>query len=451
MNVILTQTILCNYSRTKILNYDLYFKNYCSSLQHRMTDILPFVEDSRPLNIETSSKGAKDSKDHAASNQDTQGNGEKNKVGEQKKDETKDNKSRENDTMSLSFDQVNDNADELIELRGEGRYFGVTDPESGTTINAKQSLGPLCANCHKRGHIRAKCKTVVCHKCGVVGEHYETQCPTTMVCSRCGQKGHIAMNCKNKAKKRQYCKHCDTFNHGDENCPSIWRSYITLQPPEDVDSTALPTIYCYNCASKEHYGDECSEQRTSKIPNQNGSAFSGTNLPRYLRSFYFRHLQSRGTSRAQTQLKSSKQNGYDNNIPNNKSTYGRNGQNYAKLVPTFGSHDTARVPPSYHNSYKNSYSNSYSNSYNDSHKNFKREPKMPSRSGVLPYNSLGSSQSLAHPTRSGFIDKNKKFKPKKSKESPGPSSVQNPTRSGFIKGRNLKSKKQNLQNLKVYY
>lgn len=195
---------------------------------------------------------------------------------------------RKDEIVSLSLDQVNDNADELIELRGEGRYFGVTDPNTGNAIALRQSLGPLCDNCRKRGHIRSKCKTVVCHKCGVVGDHYETQCPATVVCVRCGERGHVAAACKSKSRKRQYCRSCDSFLHGDENCPGIWRSYLTL--PDNDGTLELPLIYCYNCASNGHYGDECMEQRTSRIPNFNGSAFSGINLPRYLRDQYFDRL-----------------------------------------------------------------------------------------------------------------------------------------------------------------
>lgn len=196
---------------------------------------------------------------------------------------------RKEEIVSLSYDQVNDNAEELIELRGEGRYFGVTDPETGNP--AQQNLGPVCDNCHRRGHIRSKCKTVVCHKCGVVGDHYETQCPTTVVCVRCGERGHVVAACTSKVKKRQYCKSCDSFRHGNENCPGIWRSYLTI--PENDGKLALPRIFCYNCASQQHYGDECLEQRTSRIPNINGSAFSGINLPKYLRDPYYDRLEKK--------------------------------------------------------------------------------------------------------------------------------------------------------------
>lgn len=199
--------------------------------------------------------------------------------------DTKKQKPDNNGVTSLSYDEVNDNPDELIELRGEGRYFGITDPENGTTINAQQSLGPLCDNCHKRGHVRSKCKTVICHKCGVVGDHYETQCPTTMICAKCGQRGHMVYACTNKTKKREYCKHCDTFSHSNYTCPSIWRSYIT-KPQSGNQDTRLPVIYCYNCGDDSHFGDECHRPRSSRIPNINGSAFSGTNLPKHLRNTY---------------------------------------------------------------------------------------------------------------------------------------------------------------------
>ena len=278
------------------------------------------------------------------------------------------NNSANTPTTSLSYEQVNNDADELIELRGEGRYFGVTDPSSGDTINALQSLGPLCANCHRRGHIRAKCKTVVCHKCGVVGDHYETQCPTTMVCSRCGQKGHMAAGCTNKAKKRQYCKTCDTFSHGDDRCPSIWRSYLTGTTDAPVSNT-LPQVYCYNCGLDVHYGDECPEPRTLRVPNITGTAFSGSNLPRHLRAKYFDRIRG------------------------------------SRPRPSHGvAHFAPHKPPS--------------------RKDFSKNAPNPSRSGVvLPrkgkQNSKNFSKLKQQPTRSGFIESKKK-------------KVTKPTRSGRI-------------------
>lgn len=217
-----------------------------------------------------------------------------------------------NTTTALSYDEVTDDLDEIIALRGEGRYFGVTDPDDESGLS-RQTLGPLCSNCHKRGHIRAKCKVVICHKCGAIDDHYESQCPTTIICARCGEKGHIVLSCKSKVKKRQYCRLCDTFKHSDENCPSIWRSYI-IKPSQSGDDVrdALPRIYCYNCGSDEHYGDECSEQRKSRIPNL-GSAFSGNNLPKEFRELYFLRLRGEGRKSDNPYLHNYGEEAYDPN------------------------------------------------------------------------------------------------------------------------------------------
>lgn len=295
---------------------------------------------------------------------------------------------------SLSLDQVNDNADELIELRGEGRYFGVTDPETGATINAQQSLGPLCDNCHKRGHIRSKCKTVVCHKCGVIGDHYETQCPTTIICSRCGQRGHLASACTSKTRKKQYCNHCDTFNHGDYNCPSIWRSYITKVSKNE--EYVLPIMYCYNCGADTHFGDECPQQRSSRVPNINGSAFSGTNLPKHLRSVYFDSFLKKGSYKSSSYSSSSFDSTYNgrsnNGPPPNKK---RNFQDYSSNGSNNLRNYSANVQPSRSGFIASNTS--------------KKKPQLPvkpsqaNRSGYLP-NRKGPTK----PNRSGVIQKGKK-------------------------------------------
>lgn len=310
------------------------------------------------------------------------------------------NQNNDNGVTSLSYDQVNDNADELIELRGEGRYFGVTDPQNGSTINAQQSLGPLCDNCHKRGHIRSKCKTVICHKCGVVGDHYETQCPTTMICAKCGQRGHMVSACTNKSKKREYCRHCDTFSHGNHNCPSIWRSYIT-KPQSNQDDllwqiSDLPVVYCYNCGDSTHYGDECHRQRSSRIPNINGSAFSGTNLPKHLRDVYSWFANE------------SRQNGNDynaqssRNTKNNRFKNNQSYQNQKPLKPLKSSkkdfNGTSAQPTRSGFIKQNNHSNKHG---------LPPVPTKANRSGNLPkgrkQNSRGSS---VKPNRSGMLPKN---------------------------------------------
>lgn len=183
-------------------------------------------------------------------------------------------------TVSLTLDQVNDNNDELIAMRGDGRYFGGPEALSG----------PICSNCHRRGHMRAKCKVVVCHACGLVDDHYETQCPKSMVCTNCGKKGHFKGQCQEKIR-RTFCTRCESKNHSDDRCPTIWRSYLTIKDRETC--TTLPVIYCYNCGRKNHYGDECNQYRSSKTPNIDGSGFSGNNLPRELRDRYYNGRNNR--------------------------------------------------------------------------------------------------------------------------------------------------------------
>ncbi|CAH2447770.1 RNA-binding subunit [Komagataella phaffii CBS 7435] len=182
--------------------------------------------------------------------------------------------------FSLRMEDVNENPEELVAMRGEGRYFGVTDTHE-----------TICANCHRKGHKRQQCKVVVCHSCGAVDDHYYTQCPQSVVCSICGTKGHFRNNCPDKGKMRNsYCRVCDSRAHSSDRCPTIWRCYITIKTKDKI---GMPQIWCYNCGSKGHFGDECLQQRSSRTPNLNGSSFSGGNLPKSLRSQYYSTLDGR--------------------------------------------------------------------------------------------------------------------------------------------------------------
>lgn len=337
--------------------------------------ILSFVEDTKPSEVDESSRWNE--------NQPSETKIEKKAAPEKK------SQNNENGVTSLSYDQVNDNADELIELRGEGRYFGVTDPENGNTINAQLSLGPLCDNCHKRGHIRSKCKTVICHKCGVVGDHYETQCPTTMICAKCGQRGHMVSACTNKSKKREYCRNCDTFSHGNHNCPSIWRSYITKPQPNQDDLlwkvSDLPVVFCYNCGDDTHYGDECFRQRSSRIPNINGSAFSGTNLPKHLRKLYT------WVANDSRQNNKSYLNGTKNNKNNNKNQKNQKPLKSSKKDFNGGSAQPTRSGVIKHNNNKHG---------------LPPIPTKVNRSGIIKGQKQNSRNSSVKPNRSGILPKN---------------------------------------------
>ncbi|GME71696.1 unnamed protein product [Ambrosiozyma monospora] len=241
-------------------------------------------------------------------------------------------KAREGTTVTIApaFEEVNNNNDELAELRGEGRYFGVADPEASQ---------PVCSNCHRRGHIRAKCKVVVCHACGKVDDHYETQCPNSMVCSNCGKRGHFRGQCTER-RQYNYCTTCDSRNHSSDRCPNIWRSYIVIDSGKKIGYPS-GSIYCYNCAKQGHYGDECPSARTSKTPNINGSAFTGENLPKPLRAqyktIYNRMMSEYGSygfdvSSARESMFNSNKTGYNNGGDYNRKRSNNNddGGSYSK-------------------------------------------------------------------------------------------------------------------------
>ncbi|WPK23509.1 hypothetical protein PUMCH_000750 [Australozyma saopauloensis] len=348
-----------------------------------------------------------------------------------KKAQKKEDQPQKEGIISLSYDQVNDNADELVELRGEGRYFGVLDPSTGDAIANQKEMGPLCDNCHKRGHMRSKCKTVVCHKCGVVGDHYETQCPTTVLCGRCGEKGHIVSQCTSRTRKRQYCKTCDSLRHSDETCPGIWRSYLTI--PGNDGKLELPIMFCYNCASSEHYGDDCPQERGSRIPNLNGSAFSGINLPLYLRDKYFAYLD--GRSQRPTQNIDRNQNGQAKSSKDSKNKEKNKTKNKSK---DYKSKDTLEKDRKQSKKQKKkeqrkNLANDKSNDSNNNGREFKRLKKNDSnRSSPKP-----NGGDLVQPSRSGFIS----LKPQ-SKRNYSASDVQ-PNRSGVVS----KKQKKNYQQL----
>ncbi|ODQ67648.1 hypothetical protein NADFUDRAFT_14593, partial [Nadsonia fulvescens var. elongata DSM 6958] len=170
---------------------------------------------------------------------------------------------------SYTIDELDDTNEQLVDLRGEGRYFG----------KVIEDLGPTCRNCHKRGHMAKDCKVVVCITCGAIEDHYTANCPTHQRCSNCGQGGHLRRACTEKSKFI-YCKKCDSRNHPDEMCPTIWRSYMKKVGADVSAVDPKESTFCYNCGEKNHYGDDCIVPRVVTLRYQESSAFSGVNLPK---------------------------------------------------------------------------------------------------------------------------------------------------------------------------
>ena len=192
---------------------------------------------------------------------------------------------RNNKRVAPSIEQVTVHPDELRMLRGQGRYFGLADEDAG---NFKAE--PKCNNCSQRGHFKRDCPHVICTYCGSMNDHYSQQCPKTIKCSNCNENGHYKSKCPKKWK-RVFCTLCNSKIHSRDRCPSVWRVYL-LKGENKEFKKVLPmhNIFCYNCGSKGHFGDDCSQRRSSRVPLDDGSAFSGDNLCNKLKKEYFQNI-----------------------------------------------------------------------------------------------------------------------------------------------------------------
>lgn len=185
--------------------------------------------------------------------------------------------------LAPSIEEVDSDPEKLRTIRGQGRYFGLED-----SADAIVEPLPKCNNCSQRGHLKKNCPHVICSYCGMMDDHYSTHCPKTMRCSHCNESGHYRQHCPMKWK-RIYCTLCNSSKHSRDRCPSIWRSYC-LEESKKRRILPIHLIFCYNCGGKGHFGDDCLEQRSSRVPNDDGSAFAGNNLPSSVRRDYMRSL-----------------------------------------------------------------------------------------------------------------------------------------------------------------
>ncbi|EJS44430.1 air2p [Saccharomyces arboricola H-6] len=192
-----------------------------------------------------------------------------------------------NKIVAPSIEEVNSNPSELRVLRGQGRYFGVGDDGKDAIKKAARK----CVNCFERGHLKKHCPHILCSYCGTADDHYSKHCPKAIKCSKCGEVGHYGSQCPHKWNKIQ-CTLCKSEKHLKERCPSIWRAYILVDDSKMAKSKVLPfhTIYCYNCGEKGHFGDDCKKRRSSRVPNDDGSAFTGSNLSAELKQEYYCHV-----------------------------------------------------------------------------------------------------------------------------------------------------------------
>lgn len=184
--------------------------------------------------------------------------------------------------VAPSIEEVDSNPEQLRSIRGVGRYFGIND--SNDNIKSE----PKCSNCSQRGHLRKHCPHVICSYCGLMDDHYSSHCPKTTKCSHCNGTGHYRQHCPEKWK-RIFCTLCNSKKHSRDRCPSIWRSYY-LNDSSIKRVLVSHKIYCYNCGDKGHFGDNCMYSRSSRVPNDDGSAFAGDNLPKKLKPEYYTNI-----------------------------------------------------------------------------------------------------------------------------------------------------------------
>lgn len=192
--------------------------------------------------------------------------------------------------VAPTIDEVDDNPENLRDLRGQGRYFGIAVEDGGIG-----EAEPKCNNCSQRGHLKRNCPHVICTYCGAMDDHYSQHCLKAIKCSNCSESGHYRSQCPHKWK-RVFCTLCNSKRHSRDRCPSVWRVYI-LKDENAKRTLPMHAFYCYNCGGKGHMGDECDSRRSSRVPNEDGSAFSGDNLSAELKKDYFQNLRKQRLER----------------------------------------------------------------------------------------------------------------------------------------------------------
>ncbi|KAJ2453136.1 hypothetical protein EV183_002476, partial [Coemansia sp. RSA 2336] len=175
-------------------------------------------------------------------------------------------------THTISMKRARDDENEYdyldeAEIQGRNRYF----------MEEKEIT---CHKCNRQGHKGKDCTVTICMTCGQEG-HLAVNCKESgVVCHRCNMRGHLLKDCPSSRREVMRnggtCSRCNSQRHHTDECPQIWRKYVYTAPPPLKYNEVVP--WCYNCAQKGHFGDDCSmsRNRTSFFGN---TAFNQSNCP----------------------------------------------------------------------------------------------------------------------------------------------------------------------------
>ncbi|PKS07562.1 hypothetical protein jhhlp_006166 [Lomentospora prolificans] len=127
-----------------------------------------------------------------------------------------------------------------------------------------KSATDMCVLCLQGGHKASDCQACQCQYCEDKEQHPSYLCPTKQRCKRCCVVGHTVNDCPEEEHNVPWgpelrCVYCDSANHRDEHCDSLWRTFDLNNLNKKVHSILA---FCAHCGEEGHYIAECSENRT---------------------------------------------------------------------------------------------------------------------------------------------------------------------------------------------